>query len=235
MISPTFFILKINKILSHLSNDNRFQILLYMDDLEITYSYPNWRIVERKIQDIMNIFEKFAQKNGFKSSTSKTSVLQFNKLSIPPSMELRIDNIRIQKSETVKYLGLVFDSKLDWKAHVKQFKSKLNKTLNLMRSVTSTEWGADQKTLVMIYSLFIRSKIDYGCIVYNFVSSRKLESLELISNEAVRISNGCFKYTPTSSLQVITEESPLQIRRHELSLKYYYKVKFNYKIRLSKS
>ena len=81
----------------------------------------------------------------------------------------------------------------------------------------------------------IRSKIDYGCIVYNSARSRELVSLETVSNEAMRISSGCFKSTPLSSLQVITEEPPLQIRRDKLSLKYYYKVKTYYTIRLSNS
>ena len=113
----------------------------------------------------------------------------------------------------------MFDSKLDWKAHIQQLKSKCNKALNLMRSVSSTEWGADQRTLMMIYRSLIRSKIDYGCIVYNSASSRELVSLESVSNEAMRISSGCFRSTPISSLQVITEEPPLQIRRDDLSLK----------------
>ena len=119
----------------------------------------------------------------------------------------------------------MFDSKLDWKAHIQQLKSKCNKALNLMRSVSSTEWGADQKTLMMIYRSLIRSKLDCGCIVFISVNSRDLESIESVSNEAMRVASGCFKSTPVSSLQVITEEPPLQIRRDKLSLKYYYKVK----------
>ena len=94
-----------------------------------------------------------------------------------------------------------------------------------MRSVSSTEWGADQKTLMMIYRSLIRSKIDYGCIVYNSASSRDLESLESVSNEVMRMSSGCFKYTPIFSLQGITGEPPLQIRIYKLSLKHCYNVK----------
>ena len=33
VVSPTFFILKINKNVAEMPNDNRFQISLYMDDL----------------------------------------------------------------------------------------------------------------------------------------------------------------------------------------------------------
>ena len=69
---------------------------------------------------------------------------------------------------------------------------------------------------MMFYIKMIRSKIDYGCIVYNSENSGKLESLKSVSNEAIRIFNGCFKSTPISSLQVITEEPPFQIRRDKL-------------------
>ena len=107
-----------------------------MDELQMSYRHPIWKVVESMLQDSINIVENFAQKNGFKLSTSKTSMVHFTKMSIPPPIELRIGNIRIQKSETVKYLGLAFDLKI----------------------------GADQKTLMIIYRSRIRSKIDYGFI-----------------------------------------------------------------------
>ena len=129
----------------------------------------------------------------------------------------------------------MFDSKLDWKDHKLQLKSKCNKAQNLMRSVSSTEWGADQKTLMMYYRSLIRYKVDYGCKVYNSASSWELVSLETVSNEAMRISSGCFKSRPLSSLQVITKEPPLQIRRDELSLNTTIKWKAYYKIRFSNS
>ena len=132
---PTFFILKINKIVVKLPNDNCVQISLYMGDLQISYRHPDWKVLQRKLQDSINVVEKFAQNNGFKFSTSKTSMLHFTKLSIPAPIELRLGNISIQKSETAKYLGLVFDSKLDWKTHIQQLKSKRNKALNLMQRV----------------------------------------------------------------------------------------------------
>ena len=78
---------------------------------------------------------------------------------------------------------------------------------------------------MMIYRSMLRSKIDFGCIVYNSASSREPVSIESFSNEAMRISSGCFKSTAIFSLQVTTEEPPLQTRRDKLSLKYFYKVK----------
>ena len=78
---------------------------------------------------------------------------------------------------------------------------------------------------MMIYRSSTRSKTDYWCIVYNSSSSREIESLESVPIETMIIADGCFKSTPISNLQVITDEPSLQIRRDKLSLKYYYKVK----------
>ena len=86
-------------------NDNGFKISLYLDDLEIFHRHLNWRVAERKLQDCIHIDEKLIQKNGFRFFTSKTFV-PLIKLSIPSAKELRLDNIRIKKPETVKYLGL---------------------------------------------------------------------------------------------------------------------------------
>ena len=80
------------------------------------------------------------------------------------------------------------------------------------------------ETVMMVYRSLIRSKIDYGRKVYNSASSRKLESIESVTNEAMRIFSRCFKSTPTFRLQVITEDPLLQIRRDKLRLEYNYKV-----------
>ena len=76
-----------------------------MDGLQISYCHPDWKVVHRKLQDIINIVKKFAQKNGFKFSNSETSILHFTKLLIPPPIELPLGNITTQKSETVNYRG----------------------------------------------------------------------------------------------------------------------------------
>ena len=106
VVSYAFFVLKINKNVAQLLIDKKFKIPLYMDDLQISFHHSDLRIVERRLQDIIDIVEKFAKKNGFKLSTSKVSMLYFTKVSSPPPIELRLGNNRIQKSETVKYLGL---------------------------------------------------------------------------------------------------------------------------------
>ena len=52
--------------------------------------------------------------------------------------------------------------------HIKYPKAKCLKALNLLRVVDHTDWGADYTALMRIYTSCIRSKLDYGSIVYGF-------------------------------------------------------------------
>ena len=119
----------------------------------------------------------------------------------------------------------MFDQKLYWKAHIQQLKSSCNWALILKQSLSSTGWGANQRTLMMIHRSLIRSKTDYICLVYILTKYTKLVRHESVANEAMIIANWCFKSHPTTSLHVMTEDPPLQIRRVETNLNYYYKVK----------
>ena len=58
LVSPKFFILKTNISVAQLPNDNILQISIYMEYPQISYRRPNWKIVERKLQDSVTIVEK---------------------------------------------------------------------------------------------------------------------------------------------------------------------------------
>ena len=87
------------------------------------------------------------------------------------------------------------------------------------------DWGANQKTLMHLYKLYIRSKLDYGSIIYQSASRTTEELIDPITTECLRIASGAFKSTPIESIQAITNEMPLDLRRDQLILKYFIKIK----------
>ncbi|XP_074026206.1 uncharacterized protein [Leptinotarsa decemlineata] len=66
----------------------------------------------------------------------------------------------------------------------------------------------------------IRSKLDYGSIVYNSAKNGTLKKLGTIQNCALRIALGAFHTSPVESLYCESGEPPLSIRRKHLSLTY---------------
>ena len=75
--------------------------------------------------------------------------------------------------DEVKFLGLVFDKKLDFKSHISYLNKKCQKALNILRVVGHTDWGADKSTL-------LRSKLAYGCAVYGSTKHYILKSIDPI-------------------------------------------------------
>ena len=85
----------------------------------------------------------------------------------------------------------------------------------------------DWTTLLRIYQSHIRSKLDYGCIVYGSARRSYLAVLDPIANQGLRLCSGAFRTSPIESLQVETGEPSLETRRLKLSLQYYMKMKAN--------
>ncbi len=55
--------------------------------------------------------------------------------------------------------------------HNKYVKKKCLKTLDILHVVAHLDWGADRAVLLQLYQALVRSKLDYGGIVYGSTSS----------------------------------------------------------------
>ena len=76
----------------------------------------------------------------------------------PPSLTLQGKEIKVV--ENYKFLGLIWDRGLTFKDHIFYLKRKCIKSLNLLRILSHTTWGADTQTLLKLYQALIRSKLD---------------------------------------------------------------------------
>ena len=94
--------------------------------------------------------------------------------------------------KTIKSLGMIFDQKLTWESHIKNLIAACQKEIKMLKILANKSWGADTSTLLTIYRSLIRSKIDYGSIVYNSARTTLLKKLETVHNFAVRIALGAY-------------------------------------------
>ena len=86
--------------------------------------------------------------------------------------------------------------------------------------------GADRKVLLRLYRSLVRSKLDYGSIVYGSARKSYLKVLDSIHNEGLRLALGAFR-TSLNSLYVEANEPSLYTRRQKLALQYVLKLKCN--------
>jgi len=74
------------------------------------------------------------------------------------------------------------------------------------------------------YRYYVRSKLDYGCVVYGSARQSVLESLDRVQNAALRTCLAAFRTSPVASLYIHVEagELPLELQHQQLYLQYIY-------------
>ena len=191
ILSPMLFNLKINNIMKSVTNN--VNASLFVDDFAVYIEGKHLKHLERFMQLCINKIQKWVAENGFRFSISKTTCVHFHKQRIYTEPTLHLDGQAIPVKDEVKFLGLIFDRKMDFKAHVKYLKEKCRKALNILQVVGHTEWGADKSTILKLYRTLVRSKLDYGCAVYGSSKNYILKSLDPIHHQGLRIALGTFR------------------------------------------
>ena len=115
------------------------------------------------MQLVINSAMKWAKKHGFTFSLDKTMGIHFTKKrGMFPLLTLKLQQELIKVISEVKFLALVFDAKLSWIPHLKMLRSHCLQSMNLLKCLSCTSWGAERATLLRVYRALIRSRLDYG-------------------------------------------------------------------------
>ena len=189
----------------------------HVDDFVIMYRSTTIDAIQRKLQHAILSLEKWTLQNGFTISKNKSVAMYFcpDKKCIDPV--LKLDNDPIQFVKEAKFLGLIWDTKLTFEPHIKYLKARCQKSLNILKVFSRTEWGPKQTTLLKLYRSLVRWKLDYGCIVYGSASKTELAKLDPVHNQGLRLSLGAFRSSPVESMYVEAHEPPLEICREKIS------------------
>ena len=124
-------------------------------------------------------------------------------------------------------MGLLFDKKLSFIPHIKTFKAKCLKALDILKVLSSTNWRGDRSVLLNLYRSLVRSKLDYGSIIYGSARKSYLKCLDTIHHQGLRLALGALRTSPVESLYAESNEPSLYIRREKLSLQYTTKLAAN--------
>ena len=112
-LSVTLFSLKINSVANSIPRG--VTCSMYVDDLLVCYSGKNMATIERQLQLCLNKVHNWSVANGFKFSKWKTVCMHFCHLrTLHPDPSLTMDGDPIKVVKQMRFLGLVFDTKLSF-------------------------------------------------------------------------------------------------------------------------
>ena len=212
MLSPVLFDIEINDIVRAVLKDSGSS--LFGDDFDLCLRGRSLPSVIRRLQVRVNSVKKWVQENGFKFSLSKSECVHFtNQRGVFTAPDIKLDGTSIKVTYEAKFLGLVFDRRLTFRAHVRFPKTVCDKAL-----------GAIGVVLLRLYHALVHSKLDYGCIVYGSANKSVLRTLDAVHNEGFRICLGAFRTSPMQSLYVKAGETSLSLRPLRFAMNYVLKL-----------
>jgi hypothetical protein len=219
--SPLAFISMIDDLTDSLEN---VESSLFADDSMIYKGGRSLPVLIKSVQNALDAIADWSDTWGFKVSTSKTVAVLFTPGAKEHPVELKFKESALKIEKSARFLGVVFDSKLTWKQHAEYVTQKCQKRINLMRAVSGTRWGAEEKSLLTIYRALMRSVVDYGSIVLDSASAAISSKIQSIQTEALRICCGAMRSTAAAALQVECNEPPLHLRRLAQQIKFAVKI-----------
>lgn len=111
--------------------------------------------------------------------------------------------------DSEKYLGIQFDSQLNWKGHINSLVHRCQMPLNIIKSVAYVWWGADPTCLLKIYKALILSKLQNSSFLWQQAAKWDLKQLDIVQNTAMRKILGVLPSTPIH-MQAETRLQPLK-------------------------
>ena len=99
-------------------------------------------------------------------------------------------------SPYVKHLGMLLDSRLNFKEHVQSEMSKMNKCCKIIRLITRLSIHLPREALLMIFKSFVRPNLDYDDIIFDKLNNESFKSrIESIQCKACISITGAIRRT----------------------------------------
>ena len=223
-LSPWLFLIMVNDF-PELSTFT--SCALFADDSTVWRSGKNINHISHHIQLDLETISKWCTKWGFKINTNKTLGIVFTnktKVNIP---NITINNEKIEFVDNVKMLGITLDKRLNWKKHIQSLIDRCAQCINIIRLLGASSFGSTKKALLTVYRGLIRSRVDYGCFLYQDSAKSNLQLLDTLQYKSLLLCTGGLKGTSLSSLLSECGETSLEQRRFEFYLKFLTRINFS--------
>ena len=97
------------------------------------------------------------------------------------NVSISINNCEIDMVYKTKFLGVMIDSKLNWKDHVAMVKSKLSKSIAIMRKAKHL---LDRRSGMILYVSLFLPYISYCCEVWGNTYSSNIKNVYILQKKA---------------------------------------------------
>ena len=131
-----------------------------------------------------------------KLNPEKSKVIIFSRSMLTRKAELNLklygETLKIYPQ--VKFLGIIFDSKLTFQLHFEDILELCNTRYYRLRLLANKKWGPSPATLIQIYKQCVRPIFEYGSLSTITVSDNIISKIQWLQNKFIRLALRLPKY-----------------------------------------
>ena len=103
------------------------------------------------------------------------------------NFEVTINKVPISNCNSYKYLGIIFDEDLKWKAHFKHVSKKMPQAAGIIAKLRNYVSG---RLLKLVYHCFAQCYLQYGVLCRGNSSKTIIEPLQKQQNKILKLMSG---------------------------------------------
>ena len=180
-LSPLLYILYTADLLEEPAPDTITEA--YADDLTTSAIGDDFPAAASAAQVEINRISQWARKWRQKFNAAKSEVLPF--AWTPTKVKIVLDNSTIPQVPTLRILGIHFDPRLTWRAHIDIKINSCTRYLSWFRRLVWTP-GLSRRCRRTAYIALLRSRLCYGNVAYSAASKRQLRRITVYQNNCLR-------------------------------------------------
>ena len=193
VLGPLLFLLFINDLPNCCPSG---KIRIFADDTNVFFHSKNIEDLISNAKNIMIQLNSWFDSNKLTLNTSKSSFTIFKSsrkriINLPNSIDFL--NYKIERTSSIKFLGIILDEHLTWKEHINEVCNKLRSLFHIFYSIRGYLSKQNIKTL---YYTLIYSRIKYGLAVYGHAGTTMLNKIQFLQNQLLKVlSNKKFRFS----------------------------------------
>lgn len=141
-------------------------ILAFADDIIILITAKMFTQMQLLINVVLKIVLDWANLHKLTFNIQKSSYMIFTRQRQQPILNVQLNGEQIQKVNTLKYLGVTIDNKLNWNSHIDRLETKLIRLINNLSIAARATWGLQTTALTILYKGAIFPMLTYGINVW---------------------------------------------------------------------
>ena len=181
VLGPLLFIIYSNDLPHSLQH---CETILFADDTTLYFTHPNMQTLYMSVNSDLSTLDDWFRANQLSVNPTKTKYILFAKRpNLTDECSLFINDERLEKVKSTKFLGLHIDECFSWETHIGYCKSKIASGIH---AINTSKHILSERNLKTLYYSLVHAHLLYGIQLWGNAYHKYIGKLEIAQRKAIR-------------------------------------------------